>query len=1020
MGINVLSEWAYHMTISEKDVIEERQVIAAEYMAKQGLSNRLLKKYWKAIFGSSDESESSETNLLSKRFPIGIPEVFMNCDNEQIRRFYQKWYRPENMSVLVCGDLHSRQEEILALLDNAFAQPESIPVTPITPVSRPLSESHITRCQLLQDQYLSLPNFQSKGDVVVAMVDSHLTSTQICFEFFSPVLKSKTKDFIRQDIIRRLMSSILDKRFNELHKTRGSVPSDAITMSCGTDASNSYTESPFLSVQISIREFVRGLVCIGVSATLKDISEDDSSGSPDQQGTLDVAVKSLLLEMKRLRCLGANLHELEKAKLKWLTFFSQQKNKSVVDNSYMMSELQNFVLNGENVPFASPSAEAQMCIDIIQSISLEEINIFLRNTFDMDVVPSESDQYYNVEGDNDVKRFRALSGQFPRPFPVGISEDDHLRKVLEISRTAVAGVEELEVWPSNVHIDESQVLDFARQALYHNDNSVGTGDLPSSIEEKIIESLDCSEFVLANGIAVCCKWMPEESQNKISMQGFALGGSSELTPVQDLLMSGLDEIAGHSSCVFPEGSESDTILEGNDVLELQSVANSRVNTQRHQHHRGIGGSCTSDKLELLLAFLVIKMTSQSIDLIHFEDWINKKNAQMKHPSNSPEFKFMDRSRVLACGDEPNFRPITLELIQEASECYDETCELYKRAFMVDPTEFSFVFTGDIGDKTRFSELLVKYLGKLQPNTAMIDRHGRWLQSSLESNDDKSDSNLVINDIPRQYPFKLLGSSSVDINSPIEESMHLLNKDDNKSSMMMIFRADMRHFVDDDDGDLAYTTALDATCRVLQAYLLDELRIKLGKVYNVNVEKSRSSLCTFFLISIGLHCQPSDMEVVQQSLKSVLTQLQDEGPEMSKLSSVTEAMCKTHNDASSNSSYWLFWILDSYKAYKLYEWRWQHNSFKKDTDQIEPSCKWLERNGFLRASGAVSTIKNEVTCSVVQNIFQNVFDLNKSIIMNLMPEHSDDVDDIDDNESSDTTLGQLHASQAKERRLVEVS
>ena len=1062
MGINVLSEWAYHMSISDTDVVEERQVIAAEYMAKQGVGNRLLKQYWKAIFDTSNSQTPptcEASALLSKRFPIGIPEVFMQCDHTHIRDFYQKWYRPENMSVLVCGSVHNRQEEILSLLEKAFTLPSHIPQSqpaslsqpPATPtvvekdkeapsyssssVSTPAITAFSTRCQQLQEKFLVLPTLHTKEDVVVAMVDTDLSCTQICFEFFSPVQKSRTTNFIRQDILRRIMSSVLDKRFNELHKNRGHIPSDVIHMP--TNSQN--IASPFLSVQISIREFVRGLVCVGVSATLKDILTDDDAAAEHDEVTMEVAIQCLLLEMKRLRLLGVNVIELETAKSKWMTFFTQQHQKNHIDNAYMVTELQNFVLNGENVPFATPSAEAKICMEVIESVTIEELNSFLSETFDMDVM--EADSVYYEEGKKEREHcFRALSGQFPRPFggcaanarvdgaedsvnslnatttlatittaavttavgsAVAPNPDERLRSVLVAAREIVArrDASSLQEWPCHVQIEESRVLAFAQQALATvcagnnaggDRDSVGFDGHADSVEdtileENVIESLHCSEFLLSNGITVCCKWMPTESQDKVSMQGFALGGSSELSPVEDLLMSGLDELAGLSTSVTrskgaeihcEEGSDI-LMLEGKDISELQSLAHTRVNTQRHQYHRGIGGSATKEKLELLLAFLVIKMTSQHIDQIHFEDWINKKRSQLTNQSNSPEFAFMNRSRILACGDDPNSRPITLELLQEAGAQYSTACNLYTRAFKVDPTEFSFVFTGDIGDKEAFKALLVKYLGKLRPNADLMPSVGKWLPSpTTVSSSVDSASPVTIS----MHPFTLLNSSSMSICGPMEESMHLLCAEDNKSSMMVIFRADMRSYHCDDE-DLMFATSLDAACRVLQVYLLDELRIKLGKVYNVNVENSRSSLGTYFLISIGLHCQPSDVAVIKAAIQSVVQSLQSVGPEVTKLNSVAEVMCKTHKDASNNASYWLFWILDSYKAYKLHEWRCIHIP---DQFVTEPSCNWLERNGCFRATGKVLLIKDHITCEALQHIYTTVFCWDHSLLMTLLP------------------------------------
>ena len=992
MGINVLSEWAYHMNISEKDVVEERQVIFAEYTAKQGLRDRLLKKYWKAIFdnSTSENSQSEISSALSQRFPIGIPEIFMNCDNQRIRRFYEKWYRPENMSVLVCGSLHGKQNDIIEQLTKSFQSPAYAPVNPV--ISLQAQRYLKPRSQYLQESYLELPTHHVDKDVVVAMVDSDLNLTQVSFEFFSPINKSRTTDFIRKDIIRRLMSSILDKRFNELHKKRGTFPEDSVFVPAGEDGE---LTSPFLSVNISIREFVRGLLCIGVTATLKDDQGQSSPAetTPPSTSMLEAGVQSLLLEMKRLRLLGINQTELNSAKMKWKRFFSQQQSKIYIDNAYMNTELQEFVLNGQNIPFAGPISEAGICLEAIDSITLEEMNAYISSTFDIDLF-EENSLYYR--GEECGQCFRAVSGQFPKI--IDGSDDMGLRHVLQKARTLIDERNNLQYWPCRVNIEEHRVIEVAQKAL-NVCNSSSMEEHSKIIKETDIDCLICSEFILSNGITVCCKWMPENSQNKVSMQGFALGGSSELNAIEDLLMSGLEEIVGNSTVNIScekVGQDTDN-LDGKDILELQSAAHTRVNTQRHHHHRGIGGSTSSDKIELLLALLVIKLTAQGVDKIYFDDWIKKKIAQWKDTSNIPEYSFVNRSRVLACGDEPNFKPITLEQLQEASEKYECACELYDRAFRANPTEFCFVFTGDIGDRNAFKFLLEKYLGKLRPSEDIISRAGTWLPTPVSPP-------------ASMYPFTLYNSSSVEINGPICESLHLLKKDDVKSSMMLIFRADMRRFVFDDE-DIIFSTALDATCRVLQVCLLDELRIKMGKVYNVHVEKTRNSLCSFFLISVGLYCQPSDTEIIKESVTKVLLNLQTRGPDSATVKNICEAMSKAHCDATSNSSYWLFWILDSYKAYKLHQWRCD---MYPDIDKLkkEESCDWLARNGLLRATGKLKSITNDINCNVIQEIYETIFDINKSILMSLLPE----VDNEDDacSDGKDDVSAQTQEGKFKER------
>ena len=63
----------------------ERRVIEEEWRGKNGVSRRILHKYWDAVFGNGG------ARLIAERFPIGLPEVFMGCEPQRVRDFYAKW-----------------------------------------------------------------------------------------------------------------------------------------------------------------------------------------------------------------------------------------------------------------------------------------------------------------------------------------------------------------------------------------------------------------------------------------------------------------------------------------------------------------------------------------------------------------------------------------------------------------------------------------------------------------------------------------------------------------------------------------------------------------------------------------------------------------------------------------------------------------------------------------------------------------------------------------------------------------
>jgi hypothetical protein len=131
--------------------------------------------------------------------------------------------------------------------------------------------------------------------------------------------------------------------------------------------------------------------------------------------------------------------------------------------------------------------------------------------------------------------------------------------------------------------------------------SVG-GDRAYATAVTTIPEVETTEIVLSNGISVCVKNTANLKAGHVSFQAFALGGCSELTEEEDLAFSVIDDVCQESGLLH---------LTGEEMGELQSQHKCRVNTQRHLFHRGIGGSCPKQHLELLLQLLFLKMTSSA-------------------------------------------------------------------------------------------------------------------------------------------------------------------------------------------------------------------------------------------------------------------------------------------------------------------------------------------------------------------------------------------------------------------------
>ena len=94
-GLLVMSDYASGALLLEEEVERERPIILAEKASRDSVRYRThLAKNEKAFMGT----------LLAKRPPIGDRAVITSAQNTDLREFYHKWYRPENMVLVAVGD----------------------------------------------------------------------------------------------------------------------------------------------------------------------------------------------------------------------------------------------------------------------------------------------------------------------------------------------------------------------------------------------------------------------------------------------------------------------------------------------------------------------------------------------------------------------------------------------------------------------------------------------------------------------------------------------------------------------------------------------------------------------------------------------------------------------------------------------------------------------------------------------------------------------------------------------------
>jgi zinc protease len=113
-GLLVMRDYADGALLLPEEVISEKKVILAEMRSRDSAQFR--------TFKAALQFELPGL-LIGHRFPIGEAEVIANMDHLMIRQFYQTWYRPERMILVVVGDL--KPDGIIPLIRKRFGDFEA-------------------------------------------------------------------------------------------------------------------------------------------------------------------------------------------------------------------------------------------------------------------------------------------------------------------------------------------------------------------------------------------------------------------------------------------------------------------------------------------------------------------------------------------------------------------------------------------------------------------------------------------------------------------------------------------------------------------------------------------------------------------------------------------------------------------------------------------------------------------------------------------------------------------------------
>lgn len=185
-GFLVMRDYADGVLLNQEEIDKERGIILAEKAERDIVKYRTTESYFNFI---------SQGTRIAERLPLGLTEVIQSADQPRFREFYNKWYRPDRMILVVVGDLDVYKTE--QMIKNAFAS---------MPIQDPLENPDFGKVPAHPIQAKSVIQKEaSELNVVLAHIENYED-------------KPDSKQVQKQKLLELLANSALNRRLDKLSK----------------------------------------------------------------------------------------------------------------------------------------------------------------------------------------------------------------------------------------------------------------------------------------------------------------------------------------------------------------------------------------------------------------------------------------------------------------------------------------------------------------------------------------------------------------------------------------------------------------------------------------------------------------------------------------------------------------------------------------------------------------------------------------------------------------------------------
>ncbi len=304
------------LTLSTEAIDNERNIILEEWRTTIGLNQRLKDQMYPKLY--------HDARYLNRR-PIGLMEVVTKVGNdEELRKFYRSWYRPDLASLVVVGNYN--QEDIEKRINDTFG---SIKVAKDAP----------------KREYYTVPSHNNT--LVKIIKDKEITSTSVKIIRKFPHREEKTLADLKRSATNIVYTYMVNQRLTEIAQQK--------------DAPYMYAQSYASSASGKTDRYM----------SLATVKSDE---------IIDGA-KGLMRELLRIKEFGFSQAELDRKKeILYKDFDRMAQEEDKISSGQIVDAISNHIIYGEEN--SSISFKKEFVQNVLDKITLDDIQALVNEYID--------------------------------------------------------------------------------------------------------------------------------------------------------------------------------------------------------------------------------------------------------------------------------------------------------------------------------------------------------------------------------------------------------------------------------------------------------------------------------------------------------------------------------------------------------------------------------------------------------------------------------------------------------------